>query len=65
MKMGEHDESTDHKDASYLTLGGIGPNASAHVNWTTWHDVLFVTTQSDPEDGVQRGQLARKTGSCE
>ena len=28
---------TDHKNASYVTLRGIGPDAPTHVNWTTWH----------------------------
>ena len=36
---GEQDKSTNHKDASYFTLGGIGSDASTHCNWTTWHGV--------------------------
>jgi len=30
---------TSHKNASYVTLGGIGPDAPTHINWTTWHVV--------------------------
>jgi len=45
-------ERTDHQNASYFVLRGIGTNASTCSDWTTWH--VASNSQTRVREGVKR-----------